>query len=122
KAVGFDFRRPDRKLGCRVVLALGREPVACDQAVLYYEARNDGIEVGRWFVHGPESRTARHERGALRFSSPKLRGYEFRGTMGVCGGAPDDPRTFARMVREAFADPDRLVSRWQAQVRRYDPT
>lgn len=119
EAAGFDFHRPDRKQGCQAVLALGREPVACDQAFLYYDARDDGIEVGRWFVHGPESRTARHERVALRFSSPNLRAYEFRSTMGVCGDAPDDPRTFARMVREVFAGPERLVPRWQVELRRY---
>jgi hypothetical protein len=120
-AAGFDFRRPDRKLACRVVLACGWEPVACEQSFLYYEARDDGIEFGRWFVHGPEPRTARHERVALRLSSPRLRGYEFRDTMGMCGG-PDDARTFARLLREVFTSgPDRMVTRWRAELRRYEP-
>jgi hypothetical protein len=121
-AAGFDFRRPDRKLACRVVLACGWEPVACDRAFLYYEARDDGIEFGRWFQHGPEAGTARHERVALRFSSPRLRGHEYRSAMGLCGG-PADARTFARMLTEVFtAGPDRRVSRWRAELRRYDPT
>ena len=121
-AAGFDFDRPDRKLACRVFLACGWEPVACDQAFLYYEARDDGIEFGRWFRHGPEPRGARHERVALRFSSPKLRGFEFRDTMGLCGG-PNDARTFSRMLREMFTSgPDQRVSRWRAELRRYEPT
>ena len=121
-AAGFDFRRPDRKLACRVVLACGWEPVACDRAFLYYEARDDGIEFGRWFQHGPEAGAARHERVALRFSSPRLRGYEFPSTMGMCGG-PEDARTFARMLAETFtAGPDRRVSQWRAELRRYEPT
>jgi hypothetical protein len=122
EAAGFDFRRPDRKLACRVVLACGWEPVACDQAFLYYEARDGGIEFGRWFQHGPEAGTARHERVALRLSSPKLRGYEFRDAMGMCGG-PDDARTFARMLSGVFTPgPDQMVSRWRAELRRYEPT
>lgn len=119
-AAGFDFRRPDRKLACRVVLACGWEPVACDQTFLYYEAQGDGIEFGRWFQHGPEAGTARHERVALRFSSPKLRGHEFRNAMCMCGG-PDDARTFARMLAEVFTSgPDQRVSRWRAELRRYE--
>ncbi len=122
EAAGFDFRRPDRKLACRVVLACGWEPVACDQAFLYYEACDDGIEFGRWFQHGPEILTARHERVALRFSSPSLRGYAFRRTRGMCGG-PDDARSFARMLRKMFTSgPDQRVSRWRAELRRYELT
>jgi hypothetical protein len=122
EAAGFDFRHPDRKLACRVVLACGWEPVACEQTFLYYEARDDGIEFGRWFQHGPEAGSARHERVALRFSSPKLRGYEFRSTMGMCAG-PEDARTFARMLTEVFSSgPDRRVSKWRAELRRYEPT
>lgn len=121
-AAGFDFGRPDRKVACRVVLALGPVPVACDHSFLYYEARDEYVEFGRWFQHGPDPRTARHERVALRLSSPKLRGYAFESAMGVCGGAPDDPKTFAAMLRKVFtAGPDRLVTRWHAALRRYDP-
>jgi hypothetical protein len=121
EAAGFDFRSPDRKLACRVVLKSGWEPVACEQTFLYYEARDDGIEFGRWFQHGPEAGTARHERVALRFSSPKLRGYEFQSSMGMCAG-PEDARTFARMLAEVFSSgPDKRVSKWRAELRRYEP-
>jgi hypothetical protein len=121
EAAGFDFRHPDRKLACRVFLASGWEPVACNQTFLYYEARDDGIEFGRWFQHGPEPGAARHERVAHRFSSPKLRGYEFQSTMGICAGA-EVARTFARMLSEIFTSgPDRRVSRWRVELRRYEP-
>jgi len=120
-AAGFDFRRPDHELACLMFLACGWEPVACDQDFLYYEARDDGIEFGRWFHHGPKSRTARHERVALRFSSPKLRGYKFRDAMGMCSG-PDDASTFAKKLQKIFTELDRKVSRWRAEWRRYDPT
>jgi hypothetical protein len=123
EAAGFDFRQPDRRLACRVYLACGWEPVSCEQGFLYYEALDDGIEFGRWFVHGLDPTNARHERVALRFSSPKLRGYEFPSSTGMCGGGPDDPRTFARMLREVFTSgPDKKVSKWRAELRRYDPT
>lgn len=118
---GFDFDRPDLKLACRVFLKSGWEPVACDRALLYYEARDDGIEFGRWFQDGPEPGTARHERVALRFSNPKLRGHEFESSMGLCGN-PDDARTFSKMLSAVFASgPDRIVSRWRVELRRYEP-
>jgi hypothetical protein len=122
QAAGFDFRRPDRKVACRVVLACGWEPVACDQAFLYFETLDDGIEFGRCFQHGPDPHTARIEQVAIRLSSPKLRGYDFRGMGGSCGG-PEDARTFARMLSETFTSgPDQRVKRWRAELRRYEPT
>ena len=120
-AAGFDFDRPDRKLACRVFLKCAWEPVACDRALLYYEARDDGIEFGRWFQHEPESGKAKHERVALRFASPKLRGYEFNASMGLCGN-PADARTFAKMLSEVFrSGPDQIVSKWRVELRRYEP-
>jgi hypothetical protein len=117
-AAGFEFTSPDHAVARRVVLACGQEPVACEQSFLYYEARDDGIEFGRWFQHQP----AKHERVAIRFSNPKLRGHAFESAMGMCGGAPDDARTFARMLRDAFTSgPDKLVSKWRAELRRYEP-
>ena len=42
--------------------------------------------------------------------------------MGMCGG-PEDARTFARTLREVFTSgPDRMVPRWRAELRRYEPT
>jgi hypothetical protein len=122
EAAGFDFNRPNRKVACRVLYACDREPVACDDAFMYGEAGDDGIELGRWFVHGPVPHTARHERVGIRLSSPKLRGYEFQSSGVMCGSREDVP-TFRRLLGQMFTSgPDRLVSRWHAELRRYEPT
>ena len=78
----------------------GWVPVECYEAYLYFEMRDGGIEFGRGFQRGPEIKTARFERVALRFSSPKIIASEFESTAaqpcGVQGRTHNGPGATAR--------------------------
>jgi hypothetical protein len=103
-----------------VFLSSGWVPVECYAAYLYFETHDGAIEFGRGFQQGPEIKTAKFERVALRFSSEKLRGFEFESTAGYCM-ALHDKQTFSRMLREVFATgAEALASRWEVELRRYD--
>ena len=101
-------------------MSSGWVPVECYEAYLYFETQDGGIEFGRGFQQGPEIKTARFERVALRFSSPKLQGFEFESTAGYCMALHDKP-AFSRMLKEVFATgAEKLVSRWEVELRRYE--